>query len=331
MKLVHTNCDYCGSNDYNKVLSAPDHYYGGSRIFTIVKCSQCGLIYTNPVVPKSEIFNYSNNAGYYKPTMKIAKNGLKKRLRDALLREFFNYFPQRKRSYVLKLTLWPLFLLFEKKLKSECYPHFKENGTLIDLGCSYGKYLNDMKKLGWEVEGVEPHLAASKWGEKNLGIKIHHSTIEKFLTKKKYDVVTIRMVLEHVYSPKHVLKKIHSLLKMDGTAVIVIPDFSGFEAQLYKKYAYTLQLPTHITHFTPTTISRYLTTFGFKDIKIVHHDFDRDLLAPLEYMARNKKEYLILQQIFSNKIIRAAMIKPFAFLLSHLGLTSRMTIYARKI
>ena len=123
-------------------------------------------------------------------------------------------------------------------------------------------------------------------------------------------------------------KKIRTLLKSKGVLIIIIPDFNGFESKLFRKYAYTLQLPTHLTHFTPKTIKKYLINSEFNNIKIFHQDFDRDLIAPLSYMKRDNITTIF--SIMSNKFIRKTIVKIFIKILSLLGKTSRMTIYMKK-
>jgi hypothetical protein len=141
------------------------------------------------------------------------------------------------------------------------------------------------------------------------------------------------MVLEHVESPKIILKKCYSLLKPNGKLVLILPDISGLEVSIYKKYAYTLQLPYHLYHFTPITIKNYLQLLNFQNPKIIHENFDRDLLAPLNFMIRENPNKLFLEVVLkfaTKRLIRKVIIRIIVNFFSLLGKTSRMTVIAEK-
>jgi len=135
----------------------------------------------------------------------------------------------------------------------------------------------------------------------------------------------MNMVLEHMYYPMQIVQKVHNILKPNGQLIISVPDISGFESSFYKAYAYGLQVPEHLHHFSPKTVRLLLEENGFNVEKIVHQNFDRDLVASAGYMQNNR-----LSKILRNKIIRKTFVKFFVSLLAVMGKTSRMSIYARK-
>ena len=212
----------------------------------------------------------------------------------------------------------------------EAIPNYIKNGTLLDIGCSYGNYLYKMKHYGWAVKGLEMNKKATEFGKKELDLDIENIGLEEFQTEEKFDIIILSMVLEHVLSPKETLAKVSSLLKKNGTLIISIPNFDGYEAQKYKEYAYTLQVPTHITHFTPSTIQRYLLENSLENIKFYFQKTTRDLVAPLTYMEKDNQN-IGFKNIIRIPTIRKIFIKPFINLLSLLGKTSRMTIWSTKI
>ena len=85
--------------------------------------------------------------------------------------------------------------------------------------------------------------------------------------------------------------------------------------------------------FTPDTIKNLLRALNFKKIKIIHDNFDRDLIAPLNYILREHPNNLIANytlKITTKKIIRRTFVKIIVNVLSLLGKTSRMTVVAEK-
>lgn len=331
IKFEKVNCDFCGSNEFSNLYSTKDYYNKREGFFTIVKCNKCGLVYTNPQPTKDSMsFFYPNSAGYFIPTVNKESGSFKKKIKNIILHEYYNYFPNKKRNAFLKAILLPFYLITYRNLKISGLPYFVKNGKLLDIGCSYGGFLFEMKKLGWQVKGIELNKKAAEWGKINFGLEILYTDIDHFKTNEKFDVITMRMVLEHVYSPKEVLEKVKSLLKPNGTLIIIIPNFDGFEVKLYGKYAYTLHVPNHLTHFTPLTIKRYLKSSDFKDIKIYYQKFDRDFLAPLAYIEAEGKKVKIIRKFMMNKVIRKTLVKVIVNILSYIGKTSRMNVYACK-
>ena len=92
------------------------------------------------------------------------------------------------------------------------------------------------------------------------------------LPEDYFDIVIFSEVLEHLYYPARVLKKISKILKQDsGTLVGTIPNaFSlknRFRLLFAKKKATTLEDPTHINHFSYSELERILKN-NFKNIEI---------------------------------------------------------------
>lgn len=325
--LEEINCEFCNAKEAIPLLTAKDYYHKTKGTYKVVQCKKCGFVYTNPrPKPNKLSFFYPDNAGYYNATIPYM-DGFLQKLKKQVLIQFYNY--PGKKSTIKRLFLLPLYIWLHRKLKIQGYPLFKEKGKVLDIGCSYGNFLYQLKTLGWTTKGIEMNQKAATFGRKQLGLDIETKRLEDFQPNTKYDVIMLRMVLEHLPNPKQIIKHCRQLLNDGGNIIITIPDFSGFESKIYKNHAYTLQVPTHFSHFTPRTITQLLDLNGFKEVKIIHHQFDRDLVAPLEYMKEDNKDKKWLRIILTNKIVRKSFVRCFIWLLSLLGKTSRMTITAK--
>lgn len=327
-KFVIRNCDYCSSDKYSTLFKAPDHYFCNPGEYTIVRCSNCGLVYTNPAIKADEIANfYKDDIGYYKPEKNYESLSISTKLVKKLLGYYFGY-PISNVSSFEKIILWPLYQLVKSDLKSIGYPDYVEGGTLLEIGCSYGRFLNKMKSLGWRVEGIDMNAKAVEYAKNELGLNVSQSTIETFSAKRKYDVILMRMVLEHVYSPKETLRSIRKLLKPGGVLIVNVPNFDGLEMQLFKSFAYGLQVPVHYTHFTPLTLKRYLEQSKFHVEFVSFQTTDRDFVAPLHYLSLAGRLPKSLLMLATEKHVRKFIIKPGVFALAKLRCTSRMTVHA---
>ena len=134
------------------------------------------------------------------------------------------------------------------------------------------------------------------------------------------------MVLEHLYNPVSVLRKINHMLKAGGQLILSVPDISGFEVMIFKDKCYTLQVPQHLSHFSPVTISRVLQETGFKVDRIVHSKSKKDIVKSADYL-----ENKALARFLRQGIVRTLVLGPFSTILALLGKTSRMSVYATKV
>ena len=105
-----------------------------------------------------------------------------------------------------------------------------------------------------------------------------------------------------------------------------IPDISGFEAVLFRDKAYTLHVSNHLNHFTPETIRLFIRRTGFITERIVHHGGDTDMIKSAGYL--ENKVFFHIIKIFP---VRKLLLRPLIRVLSLLGKTSRMTVFARKV
>ncbi len=142
---------------------------------------------------------------------------------------------------------------------------------LLDVGAGTGDFLLKAKKMGWEIEGVEPNTHARTLAlEKEVELYPSLHT----LPEKKYDVITLWHVLEHLPDLQSQIKQLISLLKVDGTLVIAVPNFNSFDAKYYKKYWAAYDVPRHLWHFSIASIQKMFATHGMKVIKTKPMVFD---------------------------------------------------------
>lgn len=337
--FIEVNCDFCGSKDHEIILKSKDFVFGivpGES--NIVRCLNCNLVYTNPRLTSDALNSYYSKItkfGNYEEIKDINSKStfLNKYLNRSMLTEYFNY-PLSKKNIFKKIRLFPPYMRIRKKYnKSYTIPQYIKKGKILEIGCSYGTYLYLLRKLGWEVYGVELSDEAVRFARDKLKLNVQKKIPTNSEVKEKFDLIYLRMVLEHMESPKETLKQCYGLLKPKGRIILIIPDFSGLEVKLYKRYAYPLQVPYHLYHFTPNVIKNYLKLIDFKRIKMYHQNFDRDLIASLTFYKRenpNNKFAKILYSFLANKIVRKSLVKTLAEILSLIGKTSRMVVIAER-
>ncbi len=319
-------CPHCSSEDLLFLFQAPDRLAGKPGIFYLEKCARCGLIFQNPRVKQENIAFYYDSAPYISLPIAQAeprKFGFQQWIKTKTLTEHF-YYPLAKKNLLFYFLTFP----FKRFLKIKAFPNFQPQGKLLEIGCSNGEFLAELKSLGWRAKGVEMSRASSDFGRSIRGLDIENKKIEECrFNFQEFDAIVMLMVLEHLYQPFDALKRITSWLKKEGQLIFSIPYFQGFEFQWFKSYAYGLQTPTHITFFTKKIIKDYLKKLGYRDIRFYFHFFDRDIVASAHYKYQDTKSWFY-KIIANNKLVRFLAVKPFVFLLAVFGKSSRVTICA---
>lgn len=115
--------------------------------------------------------------------------------------------------------------------------YIPKKGWILDVGSGTGTLAFYFASKGLLVDGVELSKKAFKSSIKNKhSLKINNvyfknSSIEKFLSLRKYDLICCFEVLEHLDNDLLALKKISKLLKLHSYLLISVP---SIEAPLYK-------------------------------------------------------------------------------------------------
>jgi SAM-dependent methyltransferase len=151
-----------------------------------------------------------------------------------------------------------------------------KKGKLIDIGCGYGFFLQEMNIRGWDVSGIEISQTGRRFAKENMGLKVFSKPLEhQSFSSHTFDVVTLFYVIEHVLDPLFTLKEINRILKPDGLVLIRWPHTTPI-VKILGPLSQKLDLyhtPFHLYDFSPKTIESLLAQAGFTSIEtmIVGH------------------------------------------------------------
>ena len=218
-------CNLCGSSEHKLLFQHRDTVLRVSdQVFDIVQCSSCGLVFVNPRPTEEEIGRFYVDQYYH--THLTAEEELCIRERQI-------------------------------RAKMDKIKHLKQ-GRALDIGCMKGEFLLELKKQGWEVEGLE----ISRIPENIFGLNIRYGENfhEADLQESHYDLVTMWAVLEHVHDPMAFFRKINLLLKPEGHFVFLVTNFDSPQGKWMQLDDY----PRHLTVFTRDTVNKYLIETGFE-------------------------------------------------------------------
>ena len=282
--MEYISCNLCGADDTELLFKAKERDLGTEEIFNIVKCKKCGLVYINPRPDKIEIKKYYPFPYWPRANERVDIN------KATILNEPWQKIMRIRTTHLLK---------------------YIKNGKILDIGCGDGFFLKYLKEKGFEVYGVEPGEVASRYARDVLGLNVFTGELEDARYPDNFfDGVSLYAVLEHLPDPLKTLKEVKRILKPDGILYICVPNFSGLESKIFKGKWACIKSPTHLYHFTPSTLIKMLKKAGLTMIEMKqfsslgkctmgYSESLRYLL--LDYHILPSKKYMQKEEIFFHK------------------------------
>ncbi|MEA2112504.1 MAG: class I SAM-dependent methyltransferase [Patescibacteria group bacterium] len=144
---------------------------------------------------------------------------------------------------------------------------------ILDIGCADGYLGSKFKeKEANKVVGIDISENQIKEARKKLDEAISLDVQEEKIPfdDNYFDIVLITEVIEHLFNPKKVIKKIKRVLNDDGFAVITTPNFLVFSNRFkmfFGKFDYTetgVFDKGHVHFFSHSSLLNFVRENGFK-------------------------------------------------------------------
>jgi SAM-dependent methyltransferase len=145
---------------------------------------------------------------------------------------------------------------------------------LLDVGCGDGAFLVSARRDGWEVAGTEmnPSLARA------AGIKVW-TQFDEAAALAPFACVTAWHSLEHLRSPREVIRQAVGLLEPGGVLLVAVPNAEGLQARMYGSKWFHLDVPRHLYHFGPRSLTMLLEGAGLEVVRRVHLEVEIDMFG----------------------------------------------------
>jgi len=209
-------------------------------------------------------------------------------------------------------------------------------GRMLEVGCASGAYLASMAAQGWHAEGIEFSEDASAQARR-AGLAVQTGSLETAVAQKNsFDLIVAWMVIEHLHQPVRALRKLHEWAKPGAWLCFSVPDAGAAEFRVFGGAWYALHLPNHLYHFTPATIRRLLEQTGWSVERVFHQRTLGNLIGSLGNWLEDRRApagiHRALQRFPETSGRKGLVVLyPLAWLLSLVGQTGRMTVWARKL
>lgn len=94
---------------------------------------------------------------------------------------------------------------------------------LLDIGCAGGVFLDEARKAGYAVRGIELNATMAEHARSRYALEVLNQPIEAIqrdVWRDRFDVVTLLDCLEHIPAPRDALEKISFWVKPGGVILI---------------------------------------------------------------------------------------------------------------
>jgi 2-polyprenyl-3-methyl-5-hydroxy-6-metoxy-1,4-benzoquinol methylase len=236
--IFYDACPCCGQKNITSALSAEDYTVSHER-FEIRECKDCTIRFTQNIPGVNEIGLYYQSENY------ISHSDTNEGIINKLYHKVRNHTLIQKRNVVEKITAKP-------------------TGNVLDVGCGTGAFLHTMQRSGWEITGLEPDATARKKAKELYNLNLYNSEKLFSLPPESFDAITMWHVLEHVHELHNYIKKLKELLKPGGKLFIAVPNYTSYDAKVYKEFWAAYDVPRHLYHFSPASMYKLLSEYNMQ-------------------------------------------------------------------
>ena len=118
----------------------------------------------------------------------------------------------------------------------EIFPIIEKKTKILDVGCGGGLLIDYLKIQGFDIEGCDNYQYDFNT-KKTIEVlenynSIHQNDIYSFVTGKKYDLILLSNVVEHLDDWKEGLRLVKKLLNKNGQIIMLFPNYS-FKVEMH--------------------------------------------------------------------------------------------------
>ncbi len=243
--LENVACNLCGGRDFKPLYRKPDEFYLRDDWFQVVACKSCGLGFVNP-----------------RPTVMAIQR----------------YYPGDYFTYHFKSDSARLSARYQRQatyLEAAGAAAGGPMPRLLDIGCANGDFPRFMRKVGWDVEGVET-------ADNSESVNDFHCyrSLDEIPGDARYDAITAWAVMEHVHDPMSVFAGTARLLKKGGVFIALTTNLDSVSS----RYLFREDIPRHLYFFSPRTVAAYAAKTSCLTLEGVKSGSEIYQMAPLHWL-----------------------------------------------
>ncbi len=170
--------------------------------------------------------------------------------------------------------------------------HFLQNEktslTLFEAGCAAGYFLDEARKLGYEVTGCDPSPDAITYAREKLQLEVQCSGFLDYPTQTVYDAIAAFFVMEHLPDQKLAFQHVFDLLKPGGLFLFALPSSFGPMFHFHKQEWGATHPADHYADYSPASLAKIFPLYGLTLLYTEPFSFHPERLpSPFGAIAKN--------------------------------------------
>lgn len=245
--VASRNCPVCGCEVVEELFpvnldlsntTLPDHY-------NVVACDYCGMCYADTTASLQDYEQYYCECNYYGGHPGNVKQEEQNRFAEI-------------EAHLQKLV--------------------KKDAVILDIGFGKGELLTYLKQKNYtNLRGMDPSVqSVSALREKGInGVVLSLQTTEIPLDyQRKYDVIILTEVWEHLYALKRCIQNVKSMLTESGYLILTLPTFDDLSD--YHLPLVNMINHEHINFFSKCSLGSFMTIYGMKAVELCRTVIEED-------------------------------------------------------
>jgi 2-polyprenyl-3-methyl-5-hydroxy-6-metoxy-1,4-benzoquinol methylase len=290
------NCCLCGQKGLLVQKKLCDRLYDVSGEWDLRRCQSgdCELVWLDPTPIEEDIgkayINYFTHHAEFNSSMFRFRQKIKCGL-AGLMYGYKSQTSLSSRLLALPLRFFPF--LQERSIATSClYLPCGDLGKLLEVGFGNGILLNNLRCLGWSVEGVDFDPKAIDAARQNFNLNVSTGSLQsQNYPENKFDAIVMNHVIEHVHDPQALLTECYRIMKPGGKLVVLTPNI---QSQGYSKFGNAwihLDPPRHLNLFSTKTLNTLASISGLKIVKITTSAKDADTVWMMSHKIKQSAKW----------------------------------------
>jgi len=248
--------------------------------YDVRSCESCGLVQLDPLPPAALRASLYGNAYFASEAREIG----------------YQDYAAQETEYVTT---------FAEDLR--CIAAWVPHGSVLDVGCGYGYFLQAAAAAGYHPFGVDVAGHAVQVAAKRFAGHVFEGVLETIpeLAGRAFDVVFASHVVEHVAAPRAFVTGLADRLSERGVLVLVTPNVRSLLARLSGSRWVSYKFPEHVAFYDPHTIRHLLEASGLEVLTIdpayQHYRLSfvahrvRELIRPMDKLVPRVERHRLLR------------------------------------
>ncbi len=257
------NCYLCGTRNVEILLfgSLVDPYYWlisrdrGKIQVTWVQCKNCGFVFRIEQLESCEIKALYDN---------YRELSLLQETPDQYFDRVTGLSNEDSENYQRALE-------FKEIIKQYVKSHKREH---LDIGTGAGVFIYSFHCVNssWKTVAVDPTPVFAEVVKNKLGIEVYNGFYQRNFFNRKFQLITMLQVLEHIYDSKITLEDISADLDERGILIVEVPSAKNIGRFSLDHDIFSIP---HFCLYSKETLGRLLMRSGFKILEIKEFQLKR--------------------------------------------------------